>query len=155
MDTPAKIEQFKEFLSEQGMKFTRQRRVIAEVFFEEGQDHPTLLDLLERSKKRYDSIGYATVYRTMKLMASSGLAIEHKFSDSGHAQYEPAEDGEHHDHLICMRCGSITEFEDEEIEQLQDAIARRHGFRVLDHRHEIYGVCSDCTAKEPRRKQAV
>lgn len=139
MDADPRMARFREFLSGQGLKFTRQRQAIAEVFYESGE-HLSLNELLERAKTRHAGVGYATVYRTMKLMADSGLASEHRFHE-GHTRYEPAEDGEHHDHIICIRCGRIVEFEDDAIERIQDQVAKRHGFRAISHRHEIYGEC--------------
>ena len=132
------MEAFRGFLGDRGLKFTRQRRVIAQVLFG-SEDHLTLNDILERARAEQASVGYATVYRTMKLMAESGLATEHRFDD-GQARYERA-GTDHHDHIICTRCGRIVEFEDHEIERIQDMIAERMGFEVLSHRHEIYGSC--------------
>ena len=134
---------FRQYLAQQGLKFTSQRRAIAEVFFE-ASDHSSLTELLDLAKRRQPSIGYATVYRTMKLMAESGLAAAHKFVEGQEACYEPAVAGEHHDHLICTGCRKIIEFEDDEIEKRQETIARLYGFDVTSHRHEIYGVCPDC-----------
>ena len=128
---------FRGFLSERGLKFTTQRKVIAEVFFR-SDAHLSLSQLHDLARKKHSSVGFATVYRTMKLMAESGLAHEHKFAE-GQVRYEPA--GEHHDHMICVRCGRIVEYEDEEIERLQEELAARLGFRVVGHRHEIYGDC--------------
>lgn len=138
------MEQFREFLSSQGLKFTRQRQTIADVFFHSNA-HLSLPELLERARRIQPGIGYATVYRTMKLMTESGLAIEHKFGEDN-VRFELQIDGEHHDHLICVRCGRIVEYELEEIERLQDELAARHGFKVVGHRHEIYGDClvEDC-----------
>jgi Fur family ferric uptake transcriptional regulator len=85
----------------------------------------------------------ATVYRTMKLRAESNLAHAQNFGD-GQTRYEPAVGREHHDHLICTRCGTIIEFENDRIEQMQDAVARKHGFRVTSHKMELYGLCRTC-----------
>lgn len=137
---------FRQYLTDQGLKFTSQRQAIAEVFFG-STEHLSLTDLLALAKKRHASVGYATVYRTMKLMAECGLASEHKFAEGQEARYEPAVEGEHHDHLICVRCGKIIEFEDDAIEHRQHDIARRYGFRVTSHRHEIYGLCGDCVPR--------
>lgn len=129
---------FKSYLSDQGLKFTRQRQAIAEVVF--GSDeHLTLNQILERARGEQPSVGYATVYRTMKLLSESGLATEHRFDD-GQARYERADD-DHHDHIICGTCGRIVEFEDHEIERRQERIARKLGFKVNSHRHEIYADC--------------
>ncbi len=135
------ISRFREFLESEGLKYTRQRRAIALVFY--GADkHLSLQELLDLAKRAEPALGYATVYRTMRLLADGGLAIEHQFDD-GHARYEPATEGEHHDHIICKKCGKIIEFEHDEIERLQEEVARAHGMRVLSHRHEIYGECVD------------
>jgi Fur family ferric uptake transcriptional regulator len=132
------MDAFRGFLSKQGLKFTRQRRVIAQVVFG-SEEHLTLNDILARAREEQASVGYATVYRTMKLMSESGLATEHHFDD-GQARYERA-GADHHDHIICTRCGRIVEFEDEEIERIQDLIATKLGFDVVSHRHEVYGSC--------------
>lgn len=132
------MDAFRGFLTDQGLKFTRQRQVIASVVFT-SQEHLTLNDILDKARLEQASVGYATVYRTMKLMAESGLATEHRFDD-GQARYERA-GTDHHDHIICTRCGRIVEFEDHEIERIQDAIAEKLGFSVVSHRHEIYGSC--------------
>ena len=134
------VADFESGLKKRGLKLTRQRRAIAEAFFA-TDDHVTLTDLLTRSKARLASIGYATVYRTVRLMVEQGLANEHKFSDNAEALFEPNIDGEHHDHLICVQCGRIVEFEDDVIEQRQEAIARTHGFEIEHHRMEIYVRC--------------
>lgn len=145
LEESGQMHRFRHYLAEQGLKFTTQRRAIAEVFFG-SEEHLSLTELLERVKRLQASIGYATVYRTMKLMSESGLASAHRFVEGQESRYEPAVEGEHHDHLICLRCSLIIEFEDEEIEQLQEAIASRHGFVVTSHRHEIYGLCGACGA---------
>jgi len=142
-DRAEQMDRFRRYLADQGLKFTSQREAIAEAFFEGGK-HVSLTDLLAVSRARHSSIGFATVYRTMKLMAESGLASEHKFGENQEARYEAAFEGEHHDHLICVRCGRIVEFEDDAIEIRQQKIADEHGFQVTSHRHEIYGLCSDC-----------
>jgi Fur family ferric uptake transcriptional regulator len=134
---------FKAHLLAEGLKLTRQRQTIAECFFQ-TESHLTLGQLLELARSVYPSIGYATVYRTMKVLTTSGLALEHKF-DEGQSLYEVHVEGEHHDHIVCVRCGRITEFEDELIEARQLAIAEGLGFRVTSHRHVLYGECMlDC-----------
>ena len=135
---------FKDYLAEQGLKFTRQRQAIAEAFLT-TETHPSLMEILELARKKHKSVGYATVYRTMKLMTDCGLATEHRFGEGDYARYEPNIAGEHHDHLICIACGKIVEFENEQIEEIQDQVALDFGFKVAWHRHEIYGYCSSCT----------
>ena len=134
---------FREHLSSRGLKFTAQREAIAVAFFE-AEGHSSLSELLERSRARHSSVGFATVYRTMKLLAECGLAAQHRFEDGQESRYEVASEGKHHDHLICVQCAVIVEFEDEGIERLQSAVAATHGFVVTSHRHEIYGMCPGC-----------
>ncbi|MBW1877833.1 MAG: transcriptional repressor [Deltaproteobacteria bacterium] len=140
------MQRFRSYLLRNGLKYTRQRQAIAEVFYR-GNKHLSLQELLDLAREREASIGYATVYRTMKLLAEGGLAVEHQFAD-GQARYEPAEEGEHHDHIICLRCGRIVEFEDPVIESRQNAIASREGFRVSSHKLEIYGECLDTECRD-------
>lgn len=151
------VEAFRAFLAESGLKVTRQREAIAEAFFA-TERHVTLPELLDLVRKDHDKVGYATVYRTMKLLHESGLAVEHKFAD-GHALYEPAHEGDHHDHLICWDCGAIVEFEDEVIEERQHGIAEREGFDVVSHRHVIYGRCvqgpSNCARAAKHGRQSL
>jgi len=138
-DARGQMERFRQHLARKGLKLTVQRKAIAEVFFA-GDRHLSLLELLERAQGRRRGIGYATVYRTMRLLTEGGLAIEHKFGEN-QARYEPGSEGEHHDHLICVDCGVIVEYEDATIEALQERVARDHGFEVVSHRHEIYVRC--------------
>lgn len=137
---------FKQYLAEQGLKMTRQRRAIAEAVFR-SDGHLTLNEILEMAKVSQPSVGYATVYRTMKLLAQSGMAAEHKFDD-GQARYELAGD-DHHDHIICTTCGRIVEFEDDEIERIQAKIAEKLGFTAVYHRHEIYAECHSACESAP------
>jgi Fur family ferric uptake transcriptional regulator len=101
--------------------------------------------LVARVREQDPRVSIATVYRTMKLLVECGLATARHFGDGG-TRYEPAIRRHHHDHLICTRCGAIVEFESERIEELQDRVARRHGFEVEHHRLEIYGRCARCRA---------
>lgn len=127
-----------------GMRQSGPRRTVAEVFFSIGDEEHLGLDEIHRRARRRDRrIGYATVYRTMKLLAELGFAHERHFG-SGAVRYELAGDGSHHDHLICTKCGRIVEFEEPRIEALQDDIAKKHGFTIQSHRHEIYGLCDRC-----------
>ncbi len=144
------IDEFRSYLSKQGLKFTRQRRAIAEVFFI-AHGHMSLSEILVLAQQAEPSIGFATVYRTMKLLADGGFAEAHRFAEGGEVRYEPAVEGGHHDHLICIQCGRIIEYEDEEIERRQAAIAERLGFEVASHRHEIYGRCLNVDCPELKR----
>lgn len=134
------------YMAKKGLRSTAQRRLIIDTFFE-GASHRTIEDLLQEVRKQDRGVGYATVYRTLKLLAESGVASERRFGD-GLSRYELADDATaHHDHLICVSCGTIIEFEEPKVEELQDAIAKRHGFVVTSHKHELYGVCPACQAK--------
>ncbi|MEE9607421.1 MAG: transcriptional repressor [Myxococcota bacterium] len=128
------------YLEEHNLKHTKQREAILEVFLS-ATGHITGEEIYRQVKEKHPNIGYTTVYRTMKLLCDAGLSSERHFDD-GIARYEIAH--EHHDHLVCVRCGKIIEFECSMIESAQDVIAARYDFRVLRHRHELYGHCSSC-----------
>jgi Fur family transcriptional regulator, ferric uptake regulator len=134
-----------EYLSGQGLKSTTQRDSILDIFIKAGE-HLSAEELYARVKKVHPGIGYATVYRTLKLFAEAGLAQERRFED-GFTRYEHTESDTHHDHLICTQCGTIIEFENERIEALQQDVARKNRFKVRNHKLEIYGLCSACQKK--------
>jgi Fur family transcriptional regulator, ferric uptake regulator len=135
------------YMAKKGLRSTAQRRLIVDTFFE-GSAHMTIEDLLTEVRARDRGIGYATVYRTLKLLAECGVASERRFGD-GLSRYELADEAStHHDHLICISCGRIVEFEEPKIEVLQDAVAERHGFTVTSHKHELYGICPECRAQQ-------
>jgi Fur family ferric uptake transcriptional regulator len=137
------------FMAKKGLRSTEQRRLIVEKFFASAT-HISIEELLAAVRVDDPRVGYATVYRTLKLLAESGVAHEHKFGD-GLTRYELADDEHaHHDHLICLECERIIEFEEPRIEALQDDVAKRHGFEVRSHKHELYGVCAECRAAARR-----
>lgn len=138
-------DQLTAFMEKRGLRVTKQRDTIVETFLEHP-DHVSIEELLARVRSHDPAIGYATVYRTLKLLAESGVANERKFGD-GLTRYELADGDAHHDHLICVECKKIVEFEEPRVETIQEEIARRHGFIVRSHKHELYGVCGDCQAK--------
>lgn len=129
-----------------GMRMTEQRRVIARVLGG-STDHPDVEELYRRASAVDPKISISTVYRTVKLFEDSGIIERHDFRD-GRSRYETATD-DHHDHLIDLRTGKVIEFRDEQIEALQEAIAAKLGFRLVDHRLELYGVPS----KEPAKSK--
>ncbi len=133
----------KKCMEERGLKSTSQRDDIADIFFKTNT-HISLDELLKKVKRKNPKIGYATVYRTMRLLADCGLALERKFGD-GQTRYEHIPDDSHHDHLICIKCGKILEFKNEKIEELQNEIAKKMGFTVTNHKMELYGHCSNCS----------
>jgi len=130
-------------LRDRGLKSTSPRDDIARVFFELGQ-HISAEELYIEVKKINQHVGYATIYRTLKLLKECDLLSERHF-DEGQARYEVA--GEHHhDHFICETCGKIVEFEDDEIERMQQSVARKLGVTLHRHKLELYGLCADCHA---------
>jgi Fur family transcriptional regulator, ferric uptake regulator len=120
-----------------GMRMTDQRRVIAQVI-EQAVDHPDVEELYRRASAIDPRISLSTVYRTLNLFEEAGLVTKHDFRD-GRARFELIPD-EHHDHLIDIRSGKVIEFRNEEIEAIQDVIAKRLGYRLVDHRLELYAV---------------
>lgn len=123
--------------SAKGMRMTEQRRVIARVLAA-SEDHPDVEELYRRCAKVDDRISISTVYRTVRLFEDSGIIERHDFRE-GRARYETAPEA-HHDHLINLRSGEVIEFQSEEIEQLQAEVARRLGYKLVDHRLELYAV---------------
>jgi len=139
-----KLERFRDFIRESGLKATRQRDDIAHWFFGHN-GHLSADQIYKEVKAVSPGIGFSTVYRTMKLLVESGLVHERHFGD-GEALYENVSG--HHDHCICTSCGKIIEFENPQIESLQESIAMRFGFQLVSHKMELYGLCRDCsTAK--------
>src|SRR5438105_3514174 len=137
------------YMSKKGLRSTDQRRLIVETFFH-AQNHVSIEDLLALVRAQDPRVGYATVYRTLKLLTECGVAYERRFGD-GLTRYELADDSTHHDHLICVECGDITEFEEPRIEELQEQIASRYGFELRTHKHEMYGVCPKCQANKRKK----
>lgn len=133
---------FNDFAAAKGLRSTRQRDIILDIFLSTHQ-HVSVEELYLKIKSSNPGIGHATVYRTLKLFAESGLAREILLHD-GQTRYEHVVAGEHHDHLVCTGCNAIIEFEDETIEKLQNEIALRHGFLIKSHKMEIYGLCANC-----------
>ncbi|MEM8700470.1 MAG: Fur family transcriptional regulator [Pseudomonadota bacterium] len=121
-----------------GMRMTEQRRVIATVIEAASDEHPDVEELYRRSVAIDPGISISTVYRTVKLFEDAGMIERHDFRD-GRSRYETVPD-EHHDHLIDLRSGQVIEFRSEEIEALQEFIARKLGYKLVDHRLELYGV---------------
>ncbi len=123
-----------------GLRITDQRRTIARIL-SESDDHPDVETLHTRAAAIDPRISIATVYRTVRLFEEAGILERHEFGD-GRSRYEAASDA-HHDHLIDVETGKVIEFVDEELEELQRRIAERLGFRLVDHRMELYGVATD------------
>ncbi|MBO6550510.1 MAG: transcriptional repressor [Rhizobiales bacterium] len=126
--------------AEKNMRMTDQRRVIARVL-SEAKDHPSVEDVYSRAHEVDDRISLSTVYRTVRLFVDAGIVESHDFGD-GKARLETVAE-EHHDHLIDLKSGRVIEFSNEEIEKLQERVARELGFKLVDHRLELYGVPLD------------
>jgi len=122
---------------EKGVKLTDQRKIVARVM-SESLDHPNVDELYKRVSKIDSKISIATVYRTVKLFEESGILTKHEFK-GGKARYERLNES-HHDHLIDVKTGEIIEFVDNEIEKLQEKVAEKYGYELVDHRLELYGV---------------
>ena len=120
-----------------GVKLTDQRKIIAKIM-SDSQDHPDVDELYKRASKIDSKISIATVYRTVKLFEEAGIVAKHDFK-GGKARYEELSEG-HHDHLIDIKTGEIIEFVDEEIEKLQQKVAVKYGYKLVDHKLELYGI---------------
>ena len=134
---------FSDFLEKRDLKLTSQRRTILHRAIQ-ARGHFSAEQLLDFSKKQDQTISKATVYRTLALLKESGVLEEQDFGD-GKKLYERAQGRNHHDHLICIRCGRIIEFENTPIEKLQDAEARRHQFKIVYHSLKLFGFCKNCS----------
>ncbi len=144
MRTPA--EYFAEYLSRKGLKMTPQRKIILQIFLA-SSDHVSAEDLYKKVTHKNPAIGQATVYRTLKLLENSGLAVAVDFGD-GTTRYEPNDGRGHHDHLICELCGKNVEIVDKDIEQRQQKIAEQYGFTLSRHTMYLFGICPACQQEE-------
>jgi len=134
------VDRIEKLCVEKNMRMTDQRRIVARVL-SQATDHPDVEELYRRSHDLDPHISIATVYRTVRLFEEAGIIERHDFRD-GRSRYEEASH-DHHDHLINMKTGEVVEFVDPEIEKLQNLIAERLGFKLVDHRLELYGVPLD------------
>lgn len=135
-------EQFFNYLAQQKLKFTSQRALIFDIFWN-IKDHVSPEELYGLVKEKDPSVGQATVYRTLKLLSDATIAREVDFGD-GVSRYEPSFGQGHHDHLICKKCGKNVEVVDERIEALQEELAAKHGFTLSGHSMYLYGECGEC-----------
>tara|TARA_R110000764_G_scaffold96800_2_gene180908 strand:+ start:1710 stop:2123 length:414 start_codon:yes stop_codon:yes gene_type:complete len=131
------MDRLEKLCAEKGLRMTEPRRVIARIL-STSDDHPDAEELHRRANSMDSSISLATVYRTVKLFEDAGIIERHDFRD-GRARYEEVPD-EHHDHLIDIKTGGVVEFHSDEIEELQIEIARKLGYKLVDHRLELYGI---------------
>ena len=143
---PSKLQWFWDgldsYLSRNQLKQTKQRKVIVGQFLD-MKPHVDAEELYESVRKKGYNIGLATIYRTLNLLKDAGLVEQNSFTD-GRTFYEIMDPGNHHDHLVCIDCGKIVEFENSEIEKLQEKVAKEKGFVLTSHRLDLYGKCLNC-----------
>jgi Fur family ferric uptake transcriptional regulator len=151
MQTQQPLKSFEEFLRSREMKNSRPRAVVVKEALN-TQGHFTADDLWIKAQKRERRISRATVYRTLQLLTQSRL-IEPRDFEQGKLYYEQMVGHNHHDHLICLECGKITEFENQEIEELQEKVARKYSFAITSHSHKMYGACSRCRQGKTKEKE--
>ena len=147
MDAKYKFEQF---VAEKGLRHTAQRQQILQVFLS-TERHLTTQDLYDLVRRKDKSIGYATVARTVKLMCESGICRQVDFGD-GVQRFEHKYGHEHHDHLICLKCGRFVEIYSKKLEKLQEELVRRHSYVQEHHKLDIFGICPRCRQKDKRKK---
>ena len=132
-----------------GLKATLPRIKILEILEKSDNRHLSAEDVYKALLEAGEDVGLATVYRVLTQFESAGLVSRHHF-EGGHSVFE-LDQGEHHDHILCVRCGRVDEFIDETIEQRQQAIAERHGYTMTDHSLYIFGICADCRREAEKR----
>ena len=136
------LNRFKEALKKEGLKYTPQRTAVLEEIIKD-KGHRESEEIYLALKKRGQHVSRATVYRTMDILVNNGFARKMNLGD-GRARYESKVNSPHHDHLVCMDCGLIIEFMDQEIEDLQDKIAIQYDFQLKRHIHQLFGLCKKC-----------
>lgn len=142
----ALLERFRRYLREHHQPVTRQRDLVAQIVFL-SDDHLSVESIRRELKRQGESVGTATVYRTLGLLVESGLVRAHEFGE-GFRRYEPMAAQSDHEHLICERCGRVVEFANERLERMLPVLADEQGFQHQRHRVEIYGVCRTCRQRE-------
>ena len=132
-------------LKKAGLKATLPRLRILSILEQRSEEHLSAEDVYKALLGAGEDVGLATVYRVLTQFEGAGLVIRHNF-EGGHSVFE-LDSGQHHDHLVCLSCGTVVEFVDTMIEKLQNDIASEHGFRIMEHSLVIYGRCSSCESK--------
>jgi Fur family ferric uptake transcriptional regulator len=136
------IDVLEEYISENNLKITKQRRTVLKIFLE-CNNHVSVEELYNIVLKTEPKIGLATVYRTLALLTKSGLALEMDFGD-GQKRYESSYKSVHHDHMVCTECGKILEFNHPLIEKYQEEVAMQKNFKITSHKLDLFGLCQDC-----------
>jgi Fur family transcriptional regulator, ferric uptake regulator len=142
----ALLDRFRRYLRDHRQPITRQRDLIAQIVLL-ADDHLSVDAIQRRLRDQGESVGTATVYRTLEKLVESGLVRAHDFGE-GFKRYEPMADQADHEHLICERCGRVVEFQNERLERMLPIIADEHGYQHARHRVEIYGVCRECRQRD-------
>ncbi len=132
----------RQYLRHRGLKVTQQREEIAQIFLG-SKRHISAEQLHQQIREIYPKVGLSTVYRTLKLLVEAGLASQRRLGERI-TRFEPVAGDEHHDHFICINCGAIIEFENQDLEDLQEEVAKKHKFTILRHNLELYGYCQKC-----------
>ena len=140
------LSRFRVFLTGKGLRFTREREELLAAIFQAPR-HFEAEDLIRTVHDRNSRVSRATIYRTLTLLEECGILQKSLFGHNRHF-YESLVGRHHHDHIVCVRCGQIREFDDERIEAVQNEVCERFGFALVDHMHEIFGVCADCRKSE-------
>ena len=136
------IDVLEQYISENNLKITKQRRAVLKVFLE-CKNHVSVEELYNIVLKTEPKTGLATVYRTLALLTKSGLALEMDFGD-GQKRYESSYKSVHHDHMVCTECGKILEFNHPLIEKYQEEVAMQKNFKITSHKLDLFGLCQDC-----------
>ena len=147
MKNDRELDIFRKYLERRGLKLTAERQALFDELFAR-HEHLEADELLVRLRANHKKISRATIYRTLDLLADSGIVGKVRISEAGY-RYERLRAGDHHDHLICKECGRVVEFYEQRIEELQDEVCERYGFILLDHSHQMRGICRQC---RPRHK---
>jgi Fur family ferric uptake transcriptional regulator len=150
------LSEFRTYLGSRGLRIGRARMAIAEVILG-AKRHLTPTEIFQEVRRGHPGTGLVSVYRTIALLKEASLITESKFSGKGEVYVEPMRGRPHHDHLFCIRCGEVVEFQNEQIERLQNQVARERGYEITNHSLMIWGICAPCRkAGEPpvsRRKE--
>ena len=143
-------QKFEQFVANKGLRRTGQRDKVLDVFLA-TEKHVTVQELYDLVRRKHRQIGYATVARTIKLICESGLCRQVDFGD-GALRYEHKYDHEHHDHLICAKCGKFEEIYSPKLEKIQRELVKKHGYVQESHKLDIFGLCPECANGDTRRK---
>ncbi|MBI2874368.1 MAG: transcriptional repressor [Firmicutes bacterium] len=141
------LRQLEELLLHNDYRFTPQRRAIIEVFFDDGSGHLSAEDIYHQVRDKLPDVGLATVYRTLDILENLNVLHKLNFGD-GRFRYEINQEGlHHHHHLVCLQCGQVSEVKTDLLNDLEEKIAREHGFNIVDHSLKFYGHCAACNKK--------